>query len=69
MNKINIIINGDSINVGVDTKLQTLINDLKVGEKIMACALNGNVIKKDMWQKTTIKENDKIEFLAFVGGG
>ena len=66
---INIIVNGDKMSVDVDIVLQGLIDKLKVGDKIMATAINGNVIKKNMWQNTTLKDSDKIEFLAFVGGG
>jgi len=28
-----------------------------------------NVIKKELWNSFTLSENDKVEFLQFVGGG
>ncbi|AEI14258.1 thiamine biosynthesis protein ThiS [Flexistipes sinusarabici DSM 4947] len=31
--------------------------------------LNGEFVEKNSYQKTYVKENDKVDFLYFVGGG
>jgi sulfur carrier protein len=46
-----------------------LIDELKIGEKTIAVAVNMDVIKKDIWCKYVLKEGDKIELIQFVGGG
>jgi sulfur carrier protein len=38
-------------------------------EKVMAAAVNMEIVKKEDWDKKTLKEGDKIELLQFVGGG
>lgn len=30
---------------------------------------NYQIVKKNKWAETTLKENDNLEILAFVGGG
>jgi len=38
------------------------------GKKIIA-ELNGAIIPAGDWDKTTLKEGDAVELVAFVGGG
>lgn len=64
-----VFINGKSFEFQTEISLKEAINRLQIEDKIMACALNLNVIKKDEWEKTILKDNDKIELLSFVGGG
>ena len=35
----------------------------------MASAVNMNVIKNEEWETFKLKDEDKIEFIQFVGGG
>jgi sulfur carrier protein len=42
---------------------------LDILDSVMAIALTSNVVKKDRWKDSIPKENDKLEFLNFVGGG
>ena len=39
------------------------------GLKVMADAVNMEVVKKENVETQTLSEGDKIEFLEFVGGG
>jgi len=65
---MRLIVNGQEKDTNTTT-IQELINELGIGEKIIAAAVNMNVIKKDIWSEFKLNENDKIEFLEFVGGG
>lgn len=49
--------------------IQALLDELGIESKVMATAVNMNVVKKDVWDRFELKENDKVEFLQFVGGG
>jgi sulfur carrier protein len=66
---MQIIINGQTKEVSQNTTLLQLIKELKLEGKVMAAAINMEIVKKDKWDKTVLKEDDKIELLDFVGGG
>ena len=66
---INIIINGENKEVVKDSSLQEIITNLKIEDKVMAAAINMEIVKKDDWDDYIPKENDKLELLQFVGGG
>jgi sulfur carrier protein len=66
---MNIVLNGDEKSVESDITLLALILQEGVIEKVMAAAVNMEIVKKDDWQAKYLKEGDKIELLQFVGGG
>ncbi len=51
------------------TFVSELIEELGLKDRVMAVALNMEIVKKDEWQTTKIKEGDRLELLEFVGGG
>lgn len=65
---MNIIVNGEEKKTNSQTILE-LLDELGIEEKVMATALNLDVIKKENWKNQALKEGDKVEFLQFVGGG
>ena len=66
---MQLIINGEEKNVNDNSTLQQIITNLQIEDKVMACAVNMEIVKKENWGSFTPKENDKIELLQFVGGG
>ncbi len=64
-----VTINGIEKTIDDTATLQTLIEQLQVGEKVMALAVNMEVVKKEDWNTYIPKEGDTIEMLNFVGGG
>ncbi len=64
-----LIINGENKEVEQNTTLLQIIIDLKIEDKVMAAAINMEIVKKDDWSKFIPEENDKLELLQFVGGG
>jgi len=66
---MQIIINGIKKDVKESITIKELLEELKVLDKTMAVAVNMNIVKKDDWDKFSLKENDKVEALNFVGGG
>lgn len=65
---MKIVVNAQQIDTDAKT-LYELILELKVENKIMAAAINMEVVKKTKWQEALLKEGDKVELLNFVGGG
>jgi sulfur carrier protein len=66
---MQIIINGQTKEISQNTTLLQLIKELNLEGKVMAAAINMEIVKKDKWNETVLKEDDKIELLDFVGGG
>ena len=66
---INIIVNGENKNITENSSLEEIIINLKIEDKVMAAAVNMEIVKKENWSNFIPKENDKLELLQFVGGG
>ncbi|HNV24044.1 MAG TPA: sulfur carrier protein ThiS [Candidatus Omnitrophota bacterium] len=50
------------------TLLKIIQQSCRQPEYVIA-EVNGKIIKSPLWGKTTIKNNDIIELVSFVGGG
>ena len=66
---MTLIINGETKEFSDDSTLQNIITNLQIENKVMAAAVNMNIVKKDDWNNFIPKNDDKIELLQFVGGG
>jgi len=65
---MQLIVNGKEKNTESKT-VQDLLDELEINDKVMAAAVNMDVVKKENWSTFELKEKDKVEFLQFVGGG
>ena len=66
---MTLIVNGETKEFKDNLTLQNIITDLQIENKVMAAAVNMNIVKKDDWNSFIPKNDDKIELLQFVGGG
>jgi sulfur carrier protein len=66
---MTLIVNGETKEFDNSSTLQDIITNLQIENKVMAAAVNMNIVKKDDWKNFIPQENDKIELLQFVGGG
>jgi len=66
---MNLIINGETKEFEDNRTLEYIIKSLEIEDKVMAAAVNMEIVKKDNWGTFIPQENDKIELLQFVGGG
>jgi len=62
-------INGEQKEFQDNITLKEIITNLKIEDKVMAAAINMEIVKKENWNHFIPKENDKLELLQFVGGG
>ena len=67
--KIKIRVNGKFKSVPENYKVLDLINYLKIPLKKVAIELNQEIIDKKKISKTTLKKDDKMEIVHFIGGG
>ncbi|MFY9143383.1 sulfur carrier protein ThiS [Sulfuricurvum sp.] len=66
---MQIKVNGEIRTVNEGTSLFDLIADLGLESKVMAAAVNMEIVKQDGWKEAVLKEGDAVELLDFVGGG
>jgi sulfur carrier protein len=66
---MTLIINGETKEFDDSLTLQNIITNLQIENKVMAAAVNMNIVKKDDWKSYIPKNDDKLELLQFVGGG
>jgi len=66
---MNIIINGQDKEFNEGITLETLLKELSLTGKVMAAAINMDIVKQDQWHTHQLKDGDKVELLDFVGGG
>ncbi len=67
--KIEIKVNGKLKSISDNFKISDLVKDLKIPLKKVAIELNQEIIDKKKISKISIKKNDKIEIVHFIGGG
>lgn len=66
---MNVKINGEIREIVDGSTLYDVIHSLGLSERVMAAAVNMEVVKQDKWANATLSEGDVIELLDFVGGG
>ncbi|PHO10741.1 thiamine biosynthesis protein ThiS [Malaciobacter canalis] len=64
-----LIINGEKKEFEENITLIEIMKSLQVEDKVMAAAVNMEIVKKDQWNSYTLNNEDKLELLQFVGGG
>ena len=66
---MKIIINGEIKEFEKELTLQEVVVSLGLEGKVMAAAINMEIVKQDKWADTLVHDGDKLELLDFVGGG
>jgi sulfur carrier protein len=66
---MKLIINGEAKEFVEQITLGQVLEELGLTEKVMAAAVNMNIVKQDNWGTFELSDGDKLELLDFVGGG
>ena len=67
--KIKIKVNGKFKSVPKNYKVSDLVKDLRIPLKKVAIELNQEIMDKKKISKITLKKDDKMEIVHFIGGG
>ena len=67
--KIKIKVNGKFKSIFDNYMISDLVKDLKIPLKKVAIELNQEIIDKKNIGKISLKKDDKIEIVHFIGGG
>ncbi len=67
---MKIILNGKELETQENTSILGLLKlqNVKTPEMV-SVELNGDILEQTAFEQTTLKENDHVEFLFFMGGG
>lgn len=66
---MEIVINGKSEAVPASLNVAQLLAHLKLQGDRVAVELNREIVRRDRWEATPIKDKDRLEIVQFVGGG
>ncbi len=72
MNNLNVAqiqLNGISYEINNGTNLSELLNKLKIQKNKVAIEVNGEIVEKNKYPNLTLRKNDKVEIVHFIGGG
>ncbi|MFN4215832.1 MAG: sulfur carrier protein ThiS [Brevinematales bacterium] len=64
-----IVVNGEERNLSSPLSLKTYLESLGISLQRVVVEYNGEVLSKERWGETFLKEGDKLEIVHFVGGG
>ena len=65
---MKLFINGEQRQLEVTT-LSTLVEQLGMKADRVAVELNREIVPRDAWPQTLLRDGDKLEIVHFVGGG
>jgi len=67
---MNIVVNGEEVNCGDGLTVSELLVEQRVKmPDMVSVELNGQILRRNKFEATTVKEGDKVEVLYFMGGG
>ncbi|HEY3237770.1 MAG TPA: sulfur carrier protein ThiS [Polyangiaceae bacterium] len=66
---MQIVINGDSKEVAAPLTLAELIGSLDLKADRVAVELNREIVRRERWPETPLRDQDRLEIVQFVGGG
>lgn len=67
---MNLVVNGKKVDATDGLSVSELLveENVKMPEMV-SVELNGQILKRSEFETTTLNEEDKVEFLYYMGGG
>lgn len=69
MNSLELQVNGETRTCVEETNLPSLLLQLGYNPRLVAVEYNGEILHRQYWENTKIKQNDRLEIVTIVGGG
>ena len=66
---MNVIINGETRVLAPVETLAALVEQLGMKSDRVAIELNRDIVPRERWAQTPLKDGDRLEIVHFVGGG
>jgi sulfur carrier protein len=68
-NQVQIIINGESRHCPANLCLPDLLTQMNFNPRLVAVEYNGEILHRQYWDTTIIRQGDRLEVVTIVGGG
>ncbi|MBD2463217.1 thiamine biosynthesis protein ThiS [Oscillatoria sp. FACHB-1407] len=69
VNDITIQVNGETRQCSSGKSLPQLLEQLGMNPRLVAVEYNGEILHRQFWDTTEVKEGDRLEIVTIVGGG
>jgi len=66
---MKLLINGEERSFSDELTLAALVEQLGVKADRVAVELNRDIVRRDRWAETALRDGDRLEIVHFVGGG
>jgi thiamine biosynthesis protein ThiS len=66
---MNLTVNGEDRQLSSSLTVASLLSKLGLKPDRVAVELNRDLVPRERWDTTQLKDNDKLEIVHFVGGG
>ena len=66
---MKVTINGQIKDISNAANIADIVGQFCANKKHIITEVNGTLVPRDDWNKTSLKEGDAIELVSFVGGG
>lgn len=66
---MKIVVNGESKDLPREMALRDLLEFLSLPTERIAVELNKEVVPRRSWQEVSVRDEDRLEIVHFVGGG
>ena len=66
---MNVTINGELRTLSSAESLDALVEQLGMKSDRVAIELNREIVPRDRWSQTSLRDGDRLEIVHFVGGG
>lgn len=66
---MNLTINGEERILAEPADVAALVEHLGMKGDRVAIELNREIVPRDLWSRTSLRDGDRLEIVHFVGGG
>ncbi len=68
-NQIQLKVNGELQTCSPQMNLPTFLEKIGLNPRLVAVEYNGEILHRQFWETTEMKEGDVLEIVTIVGGG
>lgn len=66
---ITLQVNGEQKTCSPQTLLPTFLEQMGLNPRLVAVEYNGEILHRQFWTETEMKNGDRLEIVTIVGGG
>jgi thiamine biosynthesis protein ThiS len=66
---LEIILNGDKETLEKEYNITELLQKHGLNPAVVTISLNGDILTRDVFDNTIVKDGDSVDILMFMGGG